>query len=114
MSHSVYEEVRERDQHRCQFPVEMDKRGDTWQKCGQAYGTEAHHRLIRSQGGPDTAENLILLCNKHHVWVHRNSDEAGDMGLIIKDGDPHGRHHWMDDLIPEDGYMSNEDDAFDD
>lgn len=111
-SNEVYERVRERDQHRCQYPVFIDKRGDTWRKCGQSFRTEAHHRRIRSQGGEDSEENLILLCPEHHTWCHMNPAEAAELGLIVRDGDDPGRHYWMDDKIPEDGYMDNEDAEF--
>jgi 5-methylcytosine-specific restriction endonuclease McrA len=31
---------------------------------------ESHHIWYRSRGGPDTAENLALLCPNHHTVVH--------------------------------------------
>ena|ERR1035437_9422216 len=108
----VYARVRERDQHRCQYPIEMDARGDTWRKCGVSNHTEAHHRRIRGQGGDDTMENLILLCKEHHDHCHANPAEASEMGLIVLDGDNGERHHWMDSSIPEDGYFADEDAAF--
>lgn len=51
-------EVRERDGHVCRF-------------CGrQRLLMECHHIYYRSQGGPDVAHNLILLCEEHHALVH--------------------------------------------
>ena len=35
-----------------------------------------HHRILRSQGGPHTVENLLLLCDRHH-WMAHNIDRAG-------------------------------------
>jgi 5-methylcytosine-specific restriction endonuclease McrA len=110
----VYARVRERDQHRCQYPLETDARGDTWRKCGTSSHTEAHHRRIRGQGGLDTEENLILLCKTHHDLVHADPNEAREMGLIVQDGDTESRHHWMDSSIPEDGYFDDENAAFSD
>lgn len=101
----AYIQVRERDQHRCQFPVEEG--AIIWRKCGRST-THAHHRLRRSQGGPDTLENLILLCPEHHTWVHDHPEESGEMGLLIFAGQPLARYDWMDDVIPEDGYFDDE------
>lgn len=40
--------------------------------CGitNAYSYELHHIFYRSQGGPHTHENLILLCSACHVIAH--------------------------------------------
>lgn len=35
-----------------------------------------HHRRLRAQGGPDTVDNLITLCQAHHERAH-NVDRAG-------------------------------------
>lgn len=43
----------------------------TCRYCGQeAYRMEIHHISYRSQGGPDTSWNLILLCDEHHRMAH--------------------------------------------
>lgn len=40
-------------------------------------GGETHHIKYRSQGGSDTHDNLIFLCNPCHRWAHGvNSREA--------------------------------------
>lgn len=49
---------------------------------------QAHHRLMRSHGGPDTMENLITLCGPNpagcHGWAHGpNSPEAISLGFLI-------------------------------
>jgi len=48
---------------------------------------ECHHRLMRSQGGPDTLENLACLCGPNprgcHGWVHAHPEEARALGLLI-------------------------------
>jgi hypothetical protein len=48
--------VLERDHHRCRF-------------CG-CPEVDAHHIVLRSQGGPDCEDNLIALCRVHHNFVH--------------------------------------------
>ena len=35
-------------------------------------GFEYHHLLPRSQGGQDTAENVVLLCHDCHTGLHRS------------------------------------------
>ncbi|MFH1464630.1 MAG: HNH endonuclease signature motif containing protein [Pseudomonadota bacterium] len=52
---------------------------DRCQLCGwsglDSYGhevCEAHHMHWLSRGGPDTLENLVLLCPNHHRVIHRS------------------------------------------
>lgn len=40
----------------------------------RASGTEVHHKIFKSQGGKDEAENLVLLCQEHHQEAHENQD----------------------------------------
>ena len=46
-----------------------------------------HHRQLRSQGGPDTIDNLILLSGSgttgEHGWVHASPARAKLLGLIV-------------------------------
>ena len=41
-------------------------------KCGVGIekGTPAHHKVLKSQGGEDTMENLEMLCGFHHDKEH--------------------------------------------
>lgn len=63
--------------------------------CG-CEGTQVHHVVYRSQGGPDTPDNLILLCSACHGRAHSSKDayaailleyvrraEAGERTLFI-------------------------------
>jgi hypothetical protein len=55
---------------------------------GPGVPLEAHHRLIRRQGGPDTLENLVSLCGPFpagcHGWAHRAGQaEARALGLLL-------------------------------
>jgi hypothetical protein len=43
---------------------------------------DAHHVLMRSQGGQDTAENLKMLCRAHHEWVHRHPARSYELDLL--------------------------------
>jgi hypothetical protein len=43
---------------------------------------DPHHRLMRSQGGPDTAENLISVCRSHHDWIHGHPAKSYDLDLL--------------------------------
>ena len=33
-------------------------------------GEDFHHKILRSQGGKDIAENLVRLCRVHHTEAH--------------------------------------------
>ena len=43
---------------------------------------DPHHILRKSQGGPDTVDNLVLLCRAHHDHVHGNPAWARTVGLL--------------------------------
>ncbi len=49
-----------------------------------------HHRLLRSQGGPDTAANLVTLSGSgttgEHGWVHDHPKAARIAGYIVPMG----------------------------
>jgi len=62
VSEDVYFQVHLRDSGMCQKPG-----------C-RASGTEVHHKIFRSQGGLDTMENLVLLCQEHHMEAHENQE----------------------------------------
>jgi 5-methylcytosine-specific restriction endonuclease McrA len=78
------------------FPVGVRKkagrqRGWVCQKCGRRFKDgwliEAHHILPSSAGGPDTLENLILLCTLCHLKAHqelrrRGIDHPRSVGFI--------------------------------
>lgn len=44
-------------------------------------GFEYHHRLPRSKGGPDTAENIILLCHDCHQQGHEHGFQLSGLNL---------------------------------
>lgn len=45
-------------------------------------GVHAHHRRRRSQGGQDTAENLLWVCSPCHLLIHDQIDEAVKRGFL--------------------------------
>jgi 5-methylcytosine-specific restriction endonuclease McrA len=59
-----------------------------------------HHRRLRSQGGPDTVENLMHICNPCHLWLHAHPAKAAAWGMILRAGD---RLVDIPDLLGEDG-----------
>lgn len=68
---------------------------------------EAHHRLMRSHGGPDTLENLVTLCGPNpggcHGWAHGpSSRDALTLGLLIsrESGPPSEAWHAMPEPLP--------------
>lgn len=94
MNKHIAASVLERDQGRCQYPTVIGKCGDP--------RVELHHRRIRSQLGKDTEENLIALCQSHHMRVHAKPNESRYLGLLIFEGDSPSRLDWMNVRIPED------------
>ena len=46
-----------------------DRDGGQCVICGNT-NVEAHHVVFRSQGGSDSLDNLVCLCNKHHRMAH--------------------------------------------
>lgn len=74
---------------------------DQWRcrRCGRTLGDsgldgrlitklDIHHRLMLSQGGPDTIENVVTLCGPNplgcHGWVHAHPADAYELGLLIR------------------------------
>lgn len=47
-------------------------------------GVQAHHRLRRSQGGPDIAANLAWTCDACHRFVHAHPEWAYAMGFLLR------------------------------
>jgi hypothetical protein len=61
------------------------------ERCGQRLNPiwwDAHHRLLRSQGGPDDIRNLVALHRSCHTGhpesVHNNPTAAETRGLIVR------------------------------
>ena len=61
ISQSVKRIVEQRDQGKCQW------RSDDGGICGSTYRIEFHHKQDRARGGEGTPENVIQLCEKHHL-----------------------------------------------
>jgi hypothetical protein len=61
--------LKQRDRH-CRFPG-----------CGRTRGLHAHHRRHFADGGATDLDNLILLCTRHHRFVHEG-------GWTIRQRDP--------------------------
>lgn len=58
----------------------------TCERCGRHVrqaGFHAHHRRLRSQGGPDCPSNLACLCTSCHSHIHHNVAEAHRHGWIV-------------------------------
>jgi len=65
-------EVLERDGGKCQCMIEMNYAGETFAHvpCGEP-ASVAHHKIKRSKGRDDRAENLVSLCHYHHDAIHK-------------------------------------------
>ena len=77
--HEVWLAVERRDLYRCQ--ASAFGFGSRHPCAGPRV---VHHRRLRAQGGLDDLDNLVLLCNWHHVEVHDNPRRAADCGLILR------------------------------
>lgn len=56
---------------------------------------EAHHRKPSGQGGPDTAANVVALCQHCHFDVHhRRPGAAREAGLLIPSWEPAPDEPW--------------------
>ena len=69
---SVRDEVRERSGGNCEIRLVTCK--------GRAQ--HQHHRLRRSQGGPDTADNLLDCCWSCHDAIHAHPAESYEKGWL--------------------------------
>jgi len=58
------QKARARDKGKCQYIMPDGK------ICGSGHWVDLHHIKPKSQGGSDTAENLITLCTSHHRMAH--------------------------------------------
>lgn len=68
----VKEAVRRRSGGWCEFP-----------RCTRA-AVAFHHRLMRSQGGPGTAENCMHLCTSCHTFVHAHPAQSYEEGWLLR------------------------------
>jgi hypothetical protein len=53
-----------------------------------AAGDRPHHRKMRSQGGPNTIDNLLDVCPAGHRWVHDHPTASYAAGWLLHAGDP--------------------------
>lgn len=60
----VKTKVHKRDRGECQYRMPNGSR------CRSKHFIDIHHIKPKSEGGPDTIENLITLCKAHHRMVH--------------------------------------------
>jgi hypothetical protein len=67
ISRSVSRQVAERDEHRCTFTAADGRR------CSAQAFLQLHHEQAWARGGPDTVENLRLLCAEHNR-LHAEQD----------------------------------------
>lgn len=57
VSPGVRQAILDRDGHKCFF-------------CGATTNLHVHHMTPRSKGGTDDPENLLVVCEKCHTWLH--------------------------------------------
>jgi hypothetical protein len=47
-------------------------------------GTQVHHRLRRAQGGGHELDNLLLVCDEAHEFIHQNPAASFEAGWLIR------------------------------
>ena len=53
---------------------------------------ELHHKVPLEEGGEDTRENLLIICNRHHKMIHDIRDyEYHHLKAIMEKRDEQGR-----------------------
>ena len=67
-------------------PVVVARAGGVCHVCYDP-GTVVHHRKLRSQGGTNEVDNLMLLCQSCHEYVHNHPALAVAAGYILRRGD---------------------------
>ena len=45
-----------------------------------------HHRLRRSHGGTNELSNLLLVCDRHHRYIHAEPAIAYAQGWLVRSG----------------------------
>jgi 5-methylcytosine-specific restriction enzyme A len=65
-----------------------ERSGGMCERCGEARGTEIHHRRPRGMGGStkestNTASNGVLLCSPCHAWVESHRTDALLEGFLV-------------------------------
>jgi hypothetical protein len=95
--------VAERDEHRCTFTSSEGRR------CSARAFLQLHHEEAWARGGPDTADNLRLLCAQHNrLLAEQDFGAAKILKAIEQGGDvqkvacqPHDPQHVSSDVAPE-------------
>lgn len=78
---AVLKQARKRAQERAEGLCEA-----RWDGC-LGRGEHAHHRRLRSQGGDDSVDNLLIVCHRCHGLIHANPRLAAEKGHIVMGGD---------------------------
>jgi len=92
VSPKVERRVRLRDKDACQVPG-----------CRNRLFTEIHHIEMRMDGGPNTPDNLLVICGTHHQLLHEGRmwiEGTSPAGLVFRhaDGTVYGRRLQPDAL----------------
>ena len=73
--------------------VLMDRARDRCEFCGRMFtgapgmGTEIHHRKLRSQGGADDLDNLVLVHTLCHHRAHHYPEQSYEWGWLVRSHD---------------------------
>ena len=68
ISSGVFDKVLIRDGYKC---VKCGWGAENRRPDSKAQNLQVHHKLMHRQGGSNEVENLVTLCNVHHVEIHK-------------------------------------------
>jgi 5-methylcytosine-specific restriction endonuclease McrA len=66
--------TRDKAAHERQRFAVFERDGWRCQHCGSRDNLHLHHQRFRSHGGPDSDENLIVLCAECHRAIHTGTN----------------------------------------
>lgn len=69
--------------------------------CGKKGNIQRHHLLPKSYGGNDDRDNIVLLCETHHVQWHRRSKNKGEIVYLKRKLEGMKMEYILDDLTRE-------------
>ena len=65
-----------RASYRCEFE-------DSDGRCMERQDLHCHHIKRRSQGGRDTADNYLVCCSAHHLFIHEYPAWSRSQGYLL-------------------------------
>ena len=65
-----------------QYQKRINKLGGRCARCGYSQVLDIHHIILRSEGGSNSNDNLIVLCPNCHALFHRGLIDKSELFLL--------------------------------